>query len=73
MSDNIDELLSLVGQISVELIERDKIVHEDCFKVFDEKLEETIDKWNDIGCTSFQFTSKKIKEILVRQKNEKVY
>lgn len=29
-----------------------------------------VDKFNSIGCTSFQFTSEELKEILERQENE---
>lgn len=32
--------------------------------------EEFLDKWNSIGCTSFQLTADELKEILERQNNE---
>lgn len=32
--------------------------------------EEFLDKWNSIGCTSFQLTAEELKEIMERQNNE---
>lgn len=44
----------------------------DAFEIVKEAINalKFIDKWNGIGCTSFQMTADEVKEILERQNNE---